>query len=95
MRFGPFTPPPLALRGHVLSVDPKWKFVVLDLGQAQKTKPTWKLLVSRGGQLVAKVEIVAVEGERSVANIIPGWQFGEIREGDVVLPAAPRLALAP
>jgi hypothetical protein len=84
-------PLPETLRGKVLVVDPKWNFVVLDVGEAAGAKERGVLLVSRNSKLVAKVRITSVQGNRSVANIIPGWKLGEILEGDVVMPLIAKL----
>jgi hypothetical protein len=81
-------PPPVAetVRGKVLAVDPKYDFVVLDIGDNEGLRPRAVLLVSRNSRLVAKVQVSSVQGNRSVANILPGWKIGEVFEGDIVLP---------
>ena len=87
--FGPDGPPPpvaKSVRGKVLAVDPKFDFVVLDIGDNEGLKPRALLLVSRNSKLVAKVQVTSVQGERSIANIMPGWKLGEVFEGDLVLP---------
>jgi hypothetical protein len=80
---------PPALKGKVLVVDPKWDFVVLDIGDTEGAVPDAELLVSRQGKLVAKVILRTVEKNRSIANIVPGWKLGEPIEGDEVTPAHP------
>jgi hypothetical protein len=77
------------LRGKILVVDPKWDFVVLDIGEDQGVLSNGELLVSRDGKLVAKVVVRTVEKDRCIANIIPGWKLGEVFEGDEVSPAHP------
>jgi hypothetical protein len=77
------------LTGKILTVDPKWDFVVLNVGDDQGVKQDGELLVSRGGRLVAKVVVRTVEKDRSIANIVPGWKLGEVIEGDEVSPAHP------
>jgi hypothetical protein len=77
------------LKGKILVVDPKWDFVVLDIGGDQGAVQDGELLVSRDGKLVAKVVIRSVQKDRSIANIVPGWKLGEVIEGDVVTPAHP------
>jgi hypothetical protein len=77
------------LKGKVIAVDPKWDFVVLNIGGDQGVLDDGELLVSRDGKLVAKVIVRSVEKDRSIANIIPGWQLGSIIEGDEVTPAHP------
>jgi histidinol phosphatase-like enzyme len=80
--------PPTAA-GKVVVVDPKWEFVVLDFGSDRGAKPYGELLVSRNGRLVAKVVIRGIEKDRCIANVMPGWTFGEVAEGDMVIPAHP------
>ena len=80
---------PPGLKGKVMVVDPKWDFVVLNIGDASGAVPDAELLVSRQGKLVAKVILRTVEKNRSIANIVPGWKFGEPIEGDEVTPAHP------
>jgi hypothetical protein len=80
---------PAALKGQVVVVDPKWDFVVVNIGNDQGAQEDGEMLVSRDGKLVAKVVIRRVEKDRSIANIVPGWKLGEVFEGDVVTPAHP------
>ena len=77
------------LKGKILVVDPKWDFVVLNIGEEQGLKQDSELLVSRDGKLVAKVIVRTIEKGRSIANVIPGWKLGEVIEGDEVSPAHP------
>ena len=80
---------PAGLRGRILVVDPKWDFVVLNVGDDQGVKEDGELLVSREGRLVAKVIVRSIQKDRSIANIMPGWKLGEVIEGDEVTPAHP------
>ena len=80
---------PADLKGNVVVVDPKWDFVVLNIGDDQGVLDEGELLVSRDGKLVAKVIVRTVEKGRCIANIMPGWKLGEVFEGDVVTPAHP------
>jgi septal ring factor EnvC (AmiA/AmiB activator) len=77
------------LRGEILVVDPKWDFVILNVGENQGVLPEGELLVSRSGKLVAKVVVRTVQKDRCIANVVPGWKLGEPLEGDVVTPAHP------
>ncbi len=77
------------LRGKILVVDPKWDFVVLNIGQNQGVLEDGELLVSRDGKLVAKVIVRSIEKDRCIANLVPGWKLGEVIEGDEVSPAHP------
>ncbi len=77
------------LHGKILVVDPKWDFVVLDVGEDQGIISDGELLVSRSGKLVAKVVVRSVQRDRCIANILPGWKLGDPIEGDEVTPAHP------
>jgi hypothetical protein len=76
---------PAGLKGKVLAVDPKYNFVVLDIGGDQGVVENGKLLVNRDGKLIAKVRIAKVEPNRSIANVMPDWEQAEVAEGDQVL----------
>ena len=73
------------MHGSVLVVDPKWNFVVLNLGETNGLLKNGVLLISRDGKLVAKVKIRRIEADRSIADILPGTQVTEVREGDRVM----------
>ncbi len=80
---------PASLIGKVLVTDPKWNFVVLNIGLDQGVKEYGELLVNRNGRLVAKVIIRSAQKDRCIANVMQGWQLGEVMEGDQVTPAHP------
>jgi hypothetical protein len=81
---------PATLKGQVVVSDPKWDFVVLNIGENQQVVPDAELLVNRNGRLVAKVKVTSVQKDRCVANVVPGWKLGELLEGDLVIPAYPQ-----
>jgi len=80
---------PTNLKGSIVAVDPKWDFVVINVGGDDGAVLKGEMLVSRQGRLVGKIIISTVEKNRSIANIVPGWSLGEVIEGDVVTPAHP------
>jgi hypothetical protein len=77
------------LEGKIVAVDPKWNFVVLNVGEDQGVLEDGEMLVSRDGKLVAKVIVRSVQKNRSIANIVPNWRLGDVIEGDEVTPAHP------
>jgi hypothetical protein len=81
---------PAKLQGKVVASDPKWQFVVLNVGEDQGVLRYSELLINRQGKLVAKVKVSSVTKDRAVANVLPGWQLGDILEGDQVIPAYPQ-----
>jgi len=76
---------PPSLKGKVIAVDPKYEFIVLNIGLEDGVLTRGEMLVNRSGKLVAKVRILSAEPHRSVANVLPDWKQGEIMEGDIVL----------
>ena len=80
---------PADMHGKITVVDPKWDFVVLNIGEDQGMLSDGELLVSRQGKLVAKVIVRTVQKDRSIANLVPGWKLGDMIEGDEVSPAHP------
>jgi predicted RNase H-like nuclease (RuvC/YqgF family) len=78
-------PLPPGLKGKIIAVDPKYEFVVLNIGESQGVLKRGEMLINRSGRLVAKVRILSVEPNRCVANILPDWKQGEPMEGDVAI----------
>jgi len=76
---------PEGLTGKVLVTDPRYGFVVLNIGDKQGVLEDGQMLVNRNGKLIAKVKIKSVQQDRSIANVMPGWSLGDIMEGDQVL----------
>ncbi len=82
-------PLPANLRGKILVMDPKFNFVVLDIGENQGVVMNGELLVNRNGKLISKVIVRNVQKDRCVANVVTGWDISELMEGDQVIPAHP------
>ena len=80
---------PSTLVGKIVVADPKWDFVVLNVGEDQGALENGEMLVNRDGRLVAKIKITSVQKDRCIANVLPGWKLGEVLEGDQVIPAHP------
>jgi hypothetical protein len=76
---------PTGLRGKIIAVDPKYDFVVLNIGEDQGAKERGEMMIDRDGKLLGKVRIKSVSKDRCVANILPNWKRGEVMEGDEVL----------
>ena len=76
---------PAGLKGKIVTVDPKWDFVVIDLGKNDGLLLNGQMLVSRDGKLLAKVKIINVMEDKAIANVLTGWKLEEIMEGDTVL----------
>ncbi len=76
---------PAGLKGKIVTVDPKWDFVVINLGKNDGLLLNGQMLVSRDGKLLAKVRIINVMDDKAIANVLTGWKLEEIMEGDTVL----------
>ena len=62
---------------------------LFDAGEDQGVLEFGELLVNRNGRLVAKIVVRSVQKDRCIANVLPGWELGEVMEGDLVIPAHP------
>jgi len=76
---------PAGLKGKVVAVDPKYDFVVLNIGEDHGVLPKGIMMIARDGRLIGKVQIVSVANTQSIANIMPAWRRGDVMEGDEVL----------
>ncbi len=74
-----------SLSGKVTAVDPKWDFVILDMGANHGLLKNGELSISREGKLIARVKVSRVETDYAIANVMAGFKRSEIREGDAVL----------
>jgi regulator of replication initiation timing len=82
---------PSTAKGQIVAVDPKYDFVILNIGGNQGLVPDAKLLVSRDGKLIGTVKITSVEPNRAIGNVLPEWKQDELMEGDEVIPYKVRL----
>jgi hypothetical protein len=78
---------PGEIRSQVIVYDPKWDFVVLNVGTDQGVLEHGEFLLNRDSRLVAKVRVFRVDKDRCIANIVDGWKLGEVFEGDSAIPA--------
>ncbi len=72
------------LEGKVLVVNPKFRFVIVDLGSEEKMDPGTVLNIYRSGQYIGKVQVEEVRESVSACRILPEWTRQEIRENDYV-----------
>ena len=78
-------PLPPGLRGQIVAVDPKYGFVILNIGEDKKLLVNGIMMIARDGRLIGKVQIARVDKTQSVANILPAWRHGDVMEGDEVI----------
>jgi hypothetical protein len=76
---------PSGLKGKVVAVDPKFDFVILNIGYEQNVLANGVMMIARDGKLIGKVRIASVTSNKCVANILPDWRRGDVLEGDEVL----------
>ena len=76
---------PQGTKGNIVAVDPKWNFVVLDIGKDKGLLERGVLLVHRDSKYIGKVRISEVLDKRAIANVMAGTALTEIQEGDQVL----------
>ena len=55
---------------RVVAVNNDWGFVIIDGGEKEGITPDTKLLIIRGTQTVGKLTILAVQGSKTIANVM-------------------------
>lgn len=73
-----------ALDGRVISVNPDWNFVVIDLGTEQGLRLEAEGVVHHESTLRGKIRISRLENRLAIANIKKGWNPGDFSVGDRV-----------
>lgn len=83
---------PSGIRGRVVGVDPKWRFVILNIGSSHGVRHGGELSVTRGGRFIGRLKVSSVESAHSIANMMDDYDADEdgVQEGDeVVAPNRP------
>ena len=75
----------LELEGRITASDPKFVFVVLDIGSNHGVEKDMEFDVRRNGESVGGVKVVTVKEAHSVANPLKGTDGLELLEGDTVV----------
>ncbi len=71
--------------GKIVYANAEWNFVVIDIGSLDGAQPTAEMIVHREDQMIGKIKLSAVRDNVSIAEVIPSFQKGSIKEGDDVL----------
>jgi small-conductance mechanosensitive channel len=76
-----------SMSATVVAVNDDWGFVVVNAGAPEGISESTKLIVTRGTQTIGKINILSVDGSRTIANILtdtvtPGYS---IAPGDKVI----------
>ncbi|MCA9126785.1 MAG: hypothetical protein KDB22_06860 [Planctomycetales bacterium] len=74
-------PPPV--NGEVLAVDTSG-LVELSLGRDDGIRPGFTVEISRNGQYLGRAKVTTVKDDKSVAEMMTGYQRGYVRQGDRV-----------
>ena len=72
-----------ASQGHVVSVHPEWKFVVIDLGW-DAVRIGDVVSIYRDEALLGKARVERVQEKVSAATLLPDWMQTEVRVNDLV-----------
>jgi DNA repair exonuclease SbcCD ATPase subunit len=79
----PVSSPGQGLQGHVVSINPEWSFIVIDLG--------WNVVnigdvvsIYRNSQILGKARIERVQEQVCAATLLPEWNGAEIQINDEV-----------
>lgn len=80
------------LTGKILAVNSGWNFVVLSVGDRQGAASGGVMIVTRGGEPIARLRITSIEPSTSIADIIPGSvrRGVTVQPGDAVVYEGPR-----
>ena len=70
-------------QGHVVSVHPEWKFVVIDLGW-DAVSIGEVVSIYRNDELLGKARVERVQEKVSAATLLPDWMHTEVRVNDIV-----------
>jgi hypothetical protein len=76
---------PEGLIGEVTTFDPRYEFVVLNIGAADGVKMHGEFMLSREGRYLGKAKVTRVEDQYSVANVLQDWKQGDVIEGDLAV----------
>jgi hypothetical protein len=85
------------LTGEVVAYNEGWNFVVVSLGDKQGVTPESKLMIQRGGKMIAQLQITDVQPKFSTAgiNYAPKISSKErVRPGDTVM-FVPKVEVGP
>lgn len=72
------------LEGKILVANPKFQFVVIDLGREKELDMGALLSVYRQDQLIGRIQVEQVRETVAACRILPEWTSQEIQENDLV-----------
>jgi hypothetical protein len=76
---------PEGLAGKIVAFDPKYQYVVLNVGGNHGVLMDGRLLIKRDSEVLGQARITRVEDDYAVANILQEFKQGEVAEGDDVI----------
>ncbi len=76
---------PEGLAGKIVAFDPKYQYVVLNVGGNHGVLMDGRLLIKRDSEVLGQARITRVEDDYAVANILQEFKQGDVTEGDDVI----------
>jgi predicted RND superfamily exporter protein len=75
-----------SIKGRIVMTDPKWEFVIVNVGGNHGVLRNGELLVNRAGKFIGRLKVATVEPNHSIANVMQQWKKKgeEVQEGDEV-----------
>jgi len=73
------------MRGEVIAVNDKEKFVIVNLGEASGIRPGFQMKVMRGDKNIGLIEVIETRREISAADIKDVTGGESIQEGDIAI----------
>ncbi|MGE3309085.1 MAG: hypothetical protein AB7O66_03880 [Limisphaerales bacterium] len=73
------------VHAQITGIDGNFQFVTLNKGSDDGLRQNGKMIITRGETLVAKVQLVRVESNSSIANLLPEWVKSDVQAGDKVM----------
>jgi|GEM_PF-3360643 hypothetical protein len=76
---------PEGLAGKIVAFDPRYQYVVLNVGGNHGVLMDGRLVIKRGDEILGQARITRVEDEYAVANVLQEFVQGDVAEGDDVV----------
>ncbi len=73
------------VHAQITGIDGNFQFITLNKGSDDGLLRNGKMIITRGENLVAKVQLVRVESNSSIANFLPEWGKSDVQAGDKVM----------
>lgn len=80
------TPPSVAgsVQGTIIHISPRSNLLAIDVGRPQNVAQGDEFIVIRGGKIIAKLVVESIEGDFSLAKVLPPYKKEDVKQGDIV-----------